>query len=165
MGRKVIVAVDDSNVSKDTVKWACKSVFKDGDTVEILSVIEPTIRPDFVAAGESAYPITDSKCQPDPLQLEVMKKFLNECKQDIQKQGCKDVQLTTLVSCIGGSKDAGRLLCDYSAKQNADLLVMGSRGMGSTKKTMLGLLGLGSVSDFVVQRATTPGVLIHKVQI
>lgn len=60
MGREVILAIDDSAVSKDTVRWAIKqAVIGKGDKVTLLSVLEPAVRPDFVAAGESSYPVEE----------------------------------------------------------------------------------------------------------
>lgn len=71
------------------------------------------------------------------------------------------MRLTTLVSCVGGSHDLGRHLVDYAGDQKADMIIMGSRGLGSFKRTMLSLFGLGSVSDFVIRNAPMD-VLVHK---
>lgn len=60
----------------------------------------------------------------------------------------KDVHLTTLVSCVGGSADAGRHIVEYARQQDADMILLGSRGMGSLKRAMLGIFGLGSVSAY-----------------
>lgn len=59
-----------------------------------------------------------------------------------------DVKLATLVTCVGGAADTGRHIVDYSRRQDADVVLMGSRGMGSLRRAMLGLLGLGSVSSY-----------------
>jgi Universal stress protein family len=41
------------------------------------------------------------------------------------------------------------------------LLVVGSRGMGSFKRSLMSIIGLGSVSDYVVHNAPAP-VLVYK---
>lgn len=58
------------------------------------------------------------------------------------------MKLATLVTCIGGAADTGRHIVDYSRQQDADVVLMGSRGMGSIRRAMFGLLGLGSVSNY-----------------
>lgn len=42
--------------------------------------------------------------------------------------------------------------CDCA---QADLVVVGSRGLGSVKRNFMGLFGLGSVSDYLVRGNTT----------
>jgi nucleotide-binding universal stress UspA family protein len=44
----------------------------------------------------------------------------------------------------GGASDAGAAVAKYAAAQGADLVVVGSRGMGAFKRITMGLLGLGS---------------------
>ena len=60
----------------------------------------------------------------------------------------QNVKLATLVTCVGGAHDTGRHIVNYSRQRDADVLLLGSRGMGSFSRAMLGFLGLGSVSDY-----------------
>ena len=46
----------------------------------------------------------------------------------------KNVKLTTLVSCVGGANDIGRHISDYAEQNDADMLVMGSRGLGTARR-------------------------------
>jgi nucleotide-binding universal stress UspA family protein len=54
-----------------------------------------------------------------------------------------------------------RNIVEYADKTSADFLVVGSRGLGSFKRAALGLIGLGSVSDYVVGHSKTD-VVVHK---
>lgn len=74
----------------------------------------------------------------------------------------KDVRATTIVSCVGGTVDIGRQIVDYTRDKDSDILMMGSRGLGSLKRAVLGFIGLGSVSSYVVKHADC-NVLVHKV--
>lgn len=124
-------------------------------------MLEAGQRPDMTA-GESSYVVEDANCKPDPLQLERRADMLRRYQAQVcAASGAKTVKLTTLVSCVGGATDLGRHLVEYSAEAKADLVVMGSRGMGSAKRSILGLFGLGSVSDFVARHGQN--VLIHRV--
>jgi len=45
----------------------------------------------------------------------------------------------------------GRTAVAASEKLGADIAVFGSRGLGALEKTLLGVVGLGSVSDYAVR--------------
>ena len=160
-GRKIVVAVDDSPISCEAVEWASKKLLSPNDEVHIISVLDPGARPDITAAGESSYVLDETECKPNPLLLERRAKMLKEYQSTVAaNSGTKNVKLTTLVSCVGGSTDLGRHICEYAAENKADMLVMGSRGMGSVKRFGAAIFGLGSVSDFVTRHAQN--VLVHR---
>ncbi|KAL6775798.1 hypothetical protein ACKKBG_A18530 [Auxenochlorella protothecoides x Auxenochlorella symbiontica] len=162
MVRKLVVAVDDSAVSKSTLQWAAEKLLRPDDELHIISVLEPASGGNFASTAETAYPVSMQECKPDPLALERAQAFLKKCREEAQKQGVADVKLATLVTCVGGAADTGRHIVDYSRRQDADVVLMGSRGMGSLRRAMLGLLGLGSVSSYVVKHANC-NVMVHKV--
>ncbi|PVD25156.1 hypothetical protein C0Q70_15654 [Pomacea canaliculata] len=58
------------------------------------------------------------------------------------------------VKSVGGS--AGEVICKVANDERANLIVIGSRGMGTIRRTLL-----GSVSDYVMHHAHVP-VLICK---
>lgn len=51
----------------------------------------------------------------------------------------------------------GRTISDYAAAQAADAVVVGSRGLGAFRRRFLGMVGLGSVSDYVAHHAPCTG--------
>jgi nucleotide-binding universal stress UspA family protein len=162
-GRTVVLAVDESPASQSAVRWAADMVLLPSDVLHMVSVLEPATRPDFSAAGEAVWPLGDPDvCTADPEKLERACAFLKRCREEAQRAGVRDVRLSTLVSCVGGSSDLGRHLCEHAAAVNADLVITGSRGMGAAQRAVLGVFGLGSVSDYVLKHAQVPGVLVHK---
>ena len=44
-----------------------------------------------------------------------------------------------------GASDVGSAVCTYAAEKDADLVVVGSRGLGAVARSVMGFLGLGSV--------------------
>lgn len=163
--RTIVIAVDDSPVSKDAVRWATRKLLTPQDEVHLVSVLDRGGRSTVMTAGENTYPLDrdPGECKPDPVQLEKRFELLKSLKQNIlQDSKVQKVSMSTMVSCVGGSSDLGRHICDYAADKKADMLVMGSRGMGSAQKAVLGLFGLGSVSDFVVRHASVSNVLVHR---
>ena len=159
--RKIVIAVDDSPVSQEAVQWAASKLITPNDEVHIISVLDPGQRPEQVGGESSPYVLEESDCKPNPLQLEKRAEMLKKYRSEIcSSSGTKKVHLTTLVSCAGTSGETGKRICEYSAEQKSDLLVMGSRGMGSAKRSIMGLFGLGSVSEFVTRHGQN--VLVHR---
>lgn len=161
--RRIVIALDDSSCSKDTLQWALKAgIIKADDELRLLTVLEPHTRPIGLVNESAAIDSGPSNnCKPSPFALDRAKTFLQSCKKAVTDKGMPDVKTDIIVSCIGGSSDMGRHICEYSERQQAELLVMGSRGLGTMKRVGLGLIGLGSCSDYVVKNAHV-NVLVHK---
>ena len=80
-----------------------------------------------------------------------------------RKVGDAGVKASTVVSrSLGTASDHGREICEYAAEVDADILVLGSRGYGSFKRSIMGMFGLGSVSNFVLNHAPVPNVMVHR---
>jgi len=58
------------------------------------------------------------------------------------------------------AKSPGEALCRTAHDEKADMIVIGSRGLSSVKRAML-----GSVSEYVVRNSYLPVVVVHKKQI
>mmetsp|Transcript_24578 Transcript_24578/g.46621 ORF Transcript_24578/g.46621 Transcript_24578/m.46621 type:complete len:86 (+) Transcript_24578:562-819(+) len=54
----------------------------------------------------------------------------------------------------------GPAVVKYAEDIKADLVVVGSRGLGSIKRKIMGLIGLGSVSDYLVHHLHCPAVVV-----
>lgn len=52
---------------------------------------------------------------------------------------------------IADFEKPGEFICDVAKKENATFVVMGTRGLGKLRRTIM-----GSVSDYVVHHATCP---------
>ena len=63
-------------------------------------------------------------------------------------------QIGGKVKSVGGN--AGEVICKVANDEKAGLIVIGSRGMGTIRRTLL-----GSVSDYVMHHAHVP-VLVCK---
>jgi len=55
------------------------------------------------------------------------------------------------------AKSPGEALCRTALDEQADMIVMGSRGLGAVKRAMM-----GSVSEYVVRHSGLPCIIVHK---
>ena len=56
-------------------------------------------------------------------------------------------------------KPAGNVICKEAEKEKVELIVTGSRGLGKTRRTIL-----GSVSDYVVHHTCCPVCIVPPVE-
>ena len=56
----------------------------------------------------------------------------------------------------------GEAVEEYVASSKIDIVVLGSRGMGSMKRSLLGSLGMGSVSEFATTRLPCPVLVVKE---
>lgn len=161
---RVVLAVDDSSISADTVTWAAKTFLGRGQEIHLVQVLDST--PASQAAentGEGGIYV-NTQAEPDPALLASSQAFLAKLRDDLlAANGVKpgQVKLVPLPANTATSQDVGRTISDYAAKANADAVVIGSRGLGAFRRRMLGLVGLGSVSDYVAHHAPCT-VFIHR---
>lgn len=162
---RVAIAVDDSAISADTVTWAAKTLLKRGQEVHLVQVLDSTLssQADY-NSGEGGVLPSGTKAEGDPAAIESSKVYLAKLRDTLLADaGVKpaDVKIVPLPSNTATSGDVGRSLSDYAAAANVDAIVIGSRGLGAFRRRMLGLVGLGSVSDYVAHHAPCT-VFIHR---
>lgn len=55
----------------------------------------------------------------------------------------------------------GDSLVEFAKAKGVDVVAVGSRGMGSMKRSLMSLVGLGSVSDYVLHQLHVPVLVVH----
>jgi nucleotide-binding universal stress UspA family protein len=137
----IVVGVDGSENSVVAVRWALQEAVARKDTVHVVTCWSPPVM---------AYPFAPIPDLLSPAQLEEQAREVQQRVIAAAKGGeFSDVTITTAV--MEGS--ASRNLLD--AAKDADLLVVGTRGLGG----FAGLL-MGSVSHQVVHHAPCPVVIV-----
>ncbi|XP_030925438.1 uncharacterized protein LOC115952404 [Quercus lobata] len=160
---KVMVAIDDSDGSFYALKWAVDHLFVAIGTVapetsleEVGMVVLVHVKQPFqhftVPAGPGGaifYPPTSVVESVRKAQEESSAMLLSRALQL-----CKDkmVKAETLV-LDGDPKD---MICHAAEQMHADLLVVGSRGLGMIKRAFL-----GSVSDYCAHHAKCPVLIVR----
>lgn len=164
-GRNILIALDEGPVSKEALEWALnnKLILKD-DKIRLLTILDPANGPTMISYSGGIPMEIQTECKPDAEQLKSRKTMLENYEKLVKAEMGKNMEVKscTVVSCTGSSTEHGRHICEFAAREKSDMIIIGSRGMGSMSKKILGLFGLGSVSSFVVDHSTAPNVVIHK---
>ncbi|PSC70208.1 universal stress [Micractinium conductrix] len=161
---RVVLAVDDSATAVDTVSWAAKTLLHRGQEVHLVQVLDGSLASQAdVNSGEGGI-MAGGKAEVDANTLSTSTAYLAKIRDTLLAEGGvkpANVKLVPLPSNTATSGDVGRTISDYAAEHQADAVVVGSRGLGAFRRRFLGLVGLGSVSDYVAHHAPCT-VFIHR---
>jgi nucleotide-binding universal stress UspA family protein len=139
----IIAGIDGSAHSSPVLEWAIKEAALRNATVTVITVDNVPANPwtgnPTVLAGETA-------------ELERISTIAEELTQKVTSQIGEPRPQSITVRAVAGYP-AQELI---DASQNADLVVVGSRGAGGFARLLL-----GSVSSQVMQHAHCPVVVVH----
>ena len=168
--RKIIIAVDDSDCSINAAKWACATLVRQGDEVHLVgcqNLISAGMGPAIpIATAGSVAALTATYQESLKQERERVESLLLTVKNDILKM--PTLHLHSLPAA-GGASGVGESIVSWAKHEHADLVVLGSRGMGAVKSTFMSIVGLGSVSEYCLHHldiecaiAIVHGTDLHK---
>jgi nucleotide-binding universal stress UspA family protein len=142
--RKVIVAVDRSQQAEQALDWYLNTVHRPEYVVILIHVPEgPTLR------GAEGQRLSDGEIQK---LLEAEKKENEEMTKKystvLEKHGAKGNYRVVY------NAKPGEAVVESALTEHADMIVMGTRGMGTIRRTVM-----GSVSDYVVHHSKVPVIV------
>ncbi|EDO44746.1 predicted protein [Nematostella vectensis] len=145
--RRVVIPVDGSQHSERAFNWYRQHVHEPGDEVLIIHTQEqPTIPSSPYAYGGTVLPDEWNKAVDECIVN--AKKLIEEYNKKCKEQG---------MTCrlFKGSGQPGETICQLAKDLSAKHVVMGSRGCGTIRRTLL-----GSVSDYCVHHSSVPVTVI-----
>lgn len=149
--RKVLIAVDGSEHGDRAFEWYLTNLYNKEDSVIVLHAFEipplPYSSGPFVFAyyEEWSEMVSDLRGQA----TEMMRGY---------EQRCKEKKMHYQMILVVG-KPAGNVICKEAEKEKVELIVTGSRGLGKTRRTIL-----GSVSDYIVHHTCCPVCIVPPVE-
>ncbi|CAK9199916.1 unnamed protein product [Sphagnum jensenii] len=148
------VALDYSASSKYAFKWAIDNIFRDGDTV-ILVFVNKEIQDGTQADlwGEDGSPLVPFEDLSDPA---IQRRYQLQGDEEIAQyaEEATNVKKVKVVAKVYWG-DPKEKLVKAVIETPLDALVMGSRGLGTFKRTLL-----GSVSNYVVNSVPCPVTVV-----
>ncbi|KAI0221447.1 hypothetical protein LSAT2_027203 [Lamellibrachia satsuma] len=146
---KVLVAVEGSNHAAYALEQYLTYLHKPGNEVLLAYIAEISVAPAYAFREGLALPPEEWQKMLDSYKEET--KRLKEHFSDILTP--KEVNFT-FYSTEG---KPGYHLCKLAKEHSVDLIIVGSRGLGTVRRTIL-----GSVSDYVLHHAHVPVFICQK---
>ncbi|WRX24724.1 UspA - like 10 [Theobroma cacao] len=156
-----MVGIDDSDESFYALQWFLDNLFPDLSaalSAGLLTLVHvqqpfqpygfPAARPGVAGKSTPFYPSTVVADSVRKSQEQTSAALLSRALQM-----CKDKLIKAESLILEG--DPRDMLCEISEQMNADLLIVGSRGLGKTKGAFL-----GSVSDYCAHHAKCPTLIV-----
>ena len=132
----VIIAVDGSAQAGNALDWYLEHLHREGNKVVLVHGMEAPAMPTR-DSWENQMGSTEKK------RLEIQEKY---------QEKVKSANLTA--DYVFDMEKPGELVCRTAEAQKGDYIVMGTRGLGKLRRTIM-----GSVSDYVVHHSTCPVVV------
>ncbi|VAI36787.1 unnamed protein product [Triticum turgidum subsp. durum] len=144
---KVVVAVDASEESLHALSWALDHVVRLHPGASVV-VVHAQHRVDRSAYAGLAYV--------PPTAMDAMRRTQAENSRNAVARAldvCRQKQASATAAVVEG--DPKEAICQAVEDMRADLLVLGSRGLGMVKRALL-----GSVSDYLAHHACCPVLIV-----
>ncbi|KAK6176450.1 hypothetical protein SNE40_014735 [Patella caerulea] len=138
--RNVAIAMDGSEYADFAFNWYMENVHREHDHVIMVHC------PEYHTVVQSPMVMTDITVVTDLLQEEEKKtkEFLEVLGNKLKHAG-----IGGKVKSVGGN--AGEVVVRVADEEKADLIVVGTRGMGTLRRTFV-----GSVSDYIMHHSHVP---------
>lgn len=155
--------------SQHALSWAATHLLRPGDDVRVLVVALPVPYPVLDEASASVAMLEAQQWRASTEASTEYASALASRAADALALAAAAAGMPSLkptpVALLpaGGASDVGASICKYAQEHAADLLCVGSRGMGSFKRSLMGFVGLGSVSDYCVHNLGRGAVAVVKV--
>lgn len=142
--RIIAIGVDPSEYSEKAFDWFITNIYHEGDRLILIHSHElhPPVMPHMILTDEWTTKIAEHE--------NIIKNL-----EERYEEKCKALNLSAKI--IVQSGPPGEKICEVAKKEAATFIVIGSRGTGTIRRTIL-----GSVSDYVIHHAHMPVVVIPK---
>ncbi|VDQ11758.1 unnamed protein product [Trichobilharzia regenti] len=146
--RVVLMPIDGSEHAQRAFQWYIENMKRPNDIVKFINIVEPVYATPAVGLTMETPPLTDiTKMMQDSIDNGKVlgKKYITEAKQcGVNCQAFLHVDTRPGAALLKSIED-----------HNANVIIMGNRGLGAIRRTFL-----GSVSEYVLHHAHIPVIIV-----
>eukprot|EP00882_Tetradesmus_deserticola_P001213 GHRQ01001311.1.p1 GENE.GHRQ01001311.1~~GHRQ01001311.1.p1 ORF type:complete len:392 (+),score=155.98 GHRQ01001311.1:166-1341(+) len=161
-----LVAIDGSKHGNDALLWTARQFWKEGMQLDVVTVLPPMamnvypIAPVATAAAVAAvtHQWEVQKQHDEAHATEVLRTAVQEALQAGVTRSCLHAHA---LPAAGGASGVGDSIVEFAKAKGVGMVIMGSRGLGSIQRSLMSLVGLGSVSDYVIHQLHVPVLVVH----
>lgn len=148
-GKTVLIAIDGSEHAKKAFEWYQKNVFTPTDKVVLVHAVEM-----HEILNSQQWYATPYSFDRDTL-FSILEKEKEKVTAKLEEfaQLLRDAKINGTVKSVH-SASPGEGICKMAKEVEADLIITGTRGMGTIRRTLL-----GSVSDYILHHAHVPVIV------
>ncbi|PSC72425.1 universal stress [Micractinium conductrix] len=163
-GRTLLVAVDDSPTSQNAALFAANNLARPSDALHLIAIAPPpsyamTPAAPIASAGAVAA-LSINWEQQRKAEEEQCRHMLHKVVHQLPQSRREELNIHRhVLPAGGGASGVAESVVAFAKEHSADLVVVGSRGMGAVKSTLMSLVGLGSVSGYLVHHLHCPVVI------
>ncbi len=141
---KILIPIDNSDDSNEAIEQAAARPWPSGSEIKIIHIVESAIPPlpDLMGVGAEAARINHEEASKKGTEL------LNEMAGKIRKDAADNLTVTEQLITAPYQTTVPQVIVEEAKSFEADLIIVGSRGMSRWKRFLL-----GSVSKTVVEHA------------
>lgn len=142
--RLVLLAIDASERSEEAFHWYLENLHQSDNQLLLIHCAEPP----FVASHQAMY-------MSGELWEQIVDQEKSKVKELEEKYAAmmREKHVSGKIKAIFGGRP-GEIICHTASDEKVNMIVMGTRGLGTVRRTIL-----GSVSDYVVHHAHCPVVV------
>ncbi|BHF75321.1 hypothetical protein SprV_0501841700 [Sparganum proliferum] len=150
IARNVLLPVNLAEHSRRALDWYATNIYKSDDFIHVLYILEPSYAANNFGLTAGGGQVKSGEINSMLAEhIELSKTLGHEFLLRIQERGLQG----NYVLCVGTRP--GEQIVSYAKENNVDLIVMGSRGVGTLRRTVF-----GSVSDYVLHRVNVPMAVV-----
>ncbi|XP_022296329.1 universal stress protein in QAH/OAS sulfhydrylase 3'region-like [Crassostrea virginica] len=148
-GKTVVIAIDGSEYAKKAFDWYKTNIHKDTDKVVLVHAVEM-----HEILNSQQWYATPYSFDKDTL-FAILEKEKEKVTAKLEEfaQLLREAKINGTVKSVH-SASPGEGICKVAKEVNADLVITGTRGLGSVRRTLL-----GSVSDYILHHAHVPVIV------
>ena len=142
--RKILVPIDFSDYSKNSLKYAASFANKFSAEITLIYVVEPVIYPPDFSMGQIAIPSVNAEWD-------------LKANEQLEKLGKQEIPESIKVSIIIKTGKPFLEIIDTAAEENIDLIIISTHGHSGVEHILF-----GSTAEKVVRKAPCPVLTLRE---